>query len=345
DGGDAEAPSSTPPAPPPQQKQQQQQPSSQKPSGGSRFSLPFRRNSHERGSNQSDAAGSSNQSRPSPKAPPPPPRVQGSSGAPAIPARRPSDAESNAAAPIARQLSSAPPISTQPSRPASSVSGKKAPPLPTSRKPQIMPKPAGLSGSRASLQSSPAPGTSSASDMRGSLRQFAPSPQGTSQSTPINGRSSVDDSGPDSGVVQESQGSVSSLAGMFGQSIRSKAPGQSRPSVSSMTTSAAPAVPPPPPPHVSTGALSNGSAHRRTSSGLTAPAHPPPPPPPSQAPPLSQPAHGRTNGTSPIQNVPTREGKWTFHPPPHFTSPPGGKIPSHKYPSGNRTGSTIDFSI
>ncbi|KAJ1770105.1 hypothetical protein LPJ74_003466 [Coemansia sp. RSA 1843] len=260
-----------------------------------------------------------------PKAPPPPPRTQGPSGAPAIPARRQSDADSNSVSSMARQPPSVSPISAQPSRPASSVSGKKAPPRPTSRKPQIMPKPAGLGGSRASLHSSPPSGTNSASDMRGNLKRFAPSPQGAVQSTPVNGRSSVDDSGPESGVIQESQGSVSSLAGMFGQSIRSKASGQSRPSIGAIaTTTPAPVAPPPPPPSMSTSALSNGSAHRRTSSGIAAPIQPPPPPPP-----FSQPARGGANGSSPTQNVPTREGK----------------IPSHKYPSGNRTGSNIDFSI
>ncbi|KAJ2553120.1 hypothetical protein EV175_003055, partial [Coemansia sp. RSA 1933] len=210
----------------------------------------------------------------------------------------------------------------------------------------IMPKPAGLSGSRVSLQSSPALSNGSASDMRGNLRHFAQGGQGSApQSTPINGRSSVDDSGPESGVVQESQGSVSSLAGMFGQSVRSKAPGQRRPSVGSVASASAAPAAPPPPPHASTGALSNGSAHRRTSSGLAAPAHPPPPPPPAAAPSPQQQARGTTNGASPMQSVPTREGKWTFHPPPRFAPPPGGKIPQHKYPSGNRTGSAIDFSI
>ncbi|KAJ2755026.1 hypothetical protein H4S06_003480, partial [Coemansia sp. BCRC 34490] len=309
-GGGAAPPHSSPPAPPPPQQQQQQQqrqqqpeqPSTQKPSGGSRFSLPFRRNSHGRSASQSDASGAKDQSKPVPKAAPPPPpsRMQVASGAPAIPARRQSDADSNADASIPKYPPSIPPISSSPSRPESSVSGKKAPPRPTSRKPKILPKPAGLSGSRTSLHSSPTSSTGGIGDMRGHLKRTVQSPRDTNQSQYVNGRSSVDEDADESGVVQESQGSVSSLAGMFGQSIRSKTPGQSRPLAGVVAAASVPATPPPP--QQPSSALSNGSAHRRTSSGIAAPIQPPPPPPAFQTPPLSQPSFNRTNGAHPPQN-------------------------------------------
>ncbi|KAJ2495168.1 hypothetical protein GGI11_008523 [Coemansia sp. RSA 2049] len=272
--------------------------------------------------------------------------MQVASGAPAIPARRQSDADSNADASVPKYPPSIPPISSSPSRPESSVSGKKAPPRPTSRKPKILPKPAGLSGSRTSLHSSPTSSTGGIGDMRGHLKRTVQSPRDTNQSQYVNGRSSVDEDADESGVVQESQGSVSSLAGMFGQSIRSKTPGQSRPLAGVVAAASVPATPPlPPPPQQSSSALSNGSAHRRTSSGIAAPIQPPPPLPSFQTPPLSQPSFNRTNGAHPPQNAPMREGKWTFHNPSLFPPPPRGEIPQHKYPSGNRSGSSISFDM
>ncbi|KAI9506129.1 hypothetical protein GGI25_003762 [Coemansia spiralis] len=352
------APSITPTVPQPSP----QSSTAQKSSVGSRFSLPFRRNSHGRSSSQSDTASVDNQHKamapvpPVTKAPPPPPRMQGLSGAPSVPVRRPSDADSTsiAASVPAGRLPPPPPASAPPSRPASSISGKKAPPpRPTSRKPQIMPKPANLSNNRvSSLQSSPTPGVGSVSDLRGQLKTVASGLQGSSiHSAPINGRSSTDDdNNGESGIIQESQGSVSSLAGMFGQSIRSKTPGQNRALSGNTFAGAAPPppvsakAPPLPPQHSLANASSNGSfAHRRTGSGIAAPIQPPPPPPPSSS--LSQYSGSRPNGAGSLQDVPVREGKWTFHSLSDIPPPPTMNNTQHIYPSGNRTGNSIGFNI
>ncbi|KAJ2719352.1 hypothetical protein GGI07_005264 [Coemansia sp. Benny D115] len=277
--------------------------------GGSRFQLPFRRNSNSNSNgNGRGAETSANASSPvaapahvqAPVARPPAPPAFG--GLPALPGRRPSDAAARSAPPV----------------PPNSAPAKKAPPPPpTTRKPVIARKPPNLGAGRLASQSPTAsPAMGSAPDLRSTLRA-APSP--------VNARSSADGGEGAGGVVEESQGSVSSLAGMFGQRVRGSAPGHTRTLTgSTFTAPAAPATPPPPPPPPQN--ANGASGHRRTGSSL-APSHtlPLPPPPPSAA-----------------GGVPVREGRWTFHalaelPPP----PPGAAAARHVYPSGRSSGSTV----
>lgn len=259
--------------------------------GGSRFQLPFRKNSH-----------SSNNTA---KAPPPPP----------IPAARPP--------PV-------PPSSTPPSRPGSSFSAKKAPPPPppSSKKPQIKPKPAGLGKGRMSspTQLSPSPAAGSMPNLRGGLRHVNEVSRTQSPATPSQENDRPNSSLYDgSEVIEESQGSVSSLAGRFGASVRNKAP--------------------PRPPAATSSNLFGG--HQRTSSG-SAPSQPPPPPPPipPSVPQRSSANNGVREGGG---NVPVREGKWTFHSLPELPPPPSsmrsGSTGKPKYPSGNSTGSSIALNI
>ncbi|KAJ2634294.1 verprolin [Coemansia sp. RSA 1286] len=292
DGGASPArsgPSAAAAPPPPPQAEQK--------TGASRFALPFRRNSHARSSSQADAASVRSelpQRAPAPgsysaaKAPVPPTF----NGGVALPARRPSDADS-----------------AQPPRPASSVSTKKAPPPPpSSRKPpRIGPKPPGIGAGRLTPQGTPAAG--STPDLRATLR---PAP-----SSPVGARPAADEAG----IIQESQGSVSALAGMFGQ--RAKGAAHGRAPVAH--TFAAPAP----------GGL---PAHRRTGSSVQAPSHQPPPPP-------SLPR--RTSGAADAPGVPVREGKWTFHaladlPPP---PPPPAVTARHVYPSGRSAGSAVALDL
>ncbi|KAJ2377780.1 hypothetical protein IW150_001186 [Coemansia sp. RSA 2607] len=328
------APSAAPPLPPQMQMQTKPQ-TEQKPSSGSRFGLPFRRNSHGRSSSQADSASirtepsgstqASSETYGAPRQPPPPPTFN---GLPGLPGRRPSDAASRAP-PV-------PPSSTPPSRPASSVSAKKPPPPPpSSRKPQIRPKPPGLAASRLTPHStSPSPAMNSTPDLRGTLRRAA---------SPVNARSSTDnDDGSETagGIIQESQGSVSSLAGMFGQRVRGKTPGHARtltgntfssPSAApALTSPAVPASTLPPPPSAPSSTL-------------------PPPPPPVLPHRTSGNGIGNGNGNGinvdMASGVPVREGKWTFHALADLPPPPPANLTRRIYPSGRTSGSsvTLDF--
>ncbi|KAJ2796535.1 hypothetical protein H4R20_005504 [Coemansia guatemalensis] len=195
------------------------------------------------------------------------------------------------------------------------------------------PQPAGLvAGRMASAHSPPAAGTGGSPNLRGQLRPVSSPAQDPPQTSP---RDSADDRDASGGIIAESQGSVSSLAGMFGQSIKSRNVGHGRTLTGSTfsgpaSVPKAPARAPPPPPNMTGG---GSASHRRTNSAA-APSQPPPPPPPP--PPLSSPPAAK--------GIPVREGKWTFHPlselPP---PPPAGKIARHTYPSGNFTGSTINL--
>ncbi|KAJ2584830.1 hypothetical protein GGH95_000150 [Coemansia sp. RSA 1836] len=308
-----------------------QEPAGQKASGGSRFQLPFRRNSHARSNSQTDEPAP--QAVPMARAPLPPPA---SSGLPALPGRRPSDVGSASTMPAipAARLPPIPPSSAPASRPSSSVAGKKAPPPPpSSRKPQIKPKPMGLGTNRMTPQQQ-SPGLGSMSDLRGSLRAVGTGSQGSPATSPSSARNSVDDVSQAGGIVEESQGSVSSLAGMFGQSVRGKAHGHNRALTGNTFAAPAPVpqMPAKAPPHLPS-AANNAFGHRRANSS-SAPSHPPPPPP-SQA-----------VGKTVAPEVPLHEGRWTFHsiselPPP----PPAARIPRHVYPSGNNSGSAIALDI
>ncbi|KAJ2490792.1 hypothetical protein IWW37_002895 [Coemansia sp. RSA 2050] len=315
----------------------------QKASGGSRFQLPFRRNSHAHSSSQTDAPGARDTPPPAPqaphtmsiaRAPPPPPTT---SGLPALPGRRPSDAggaPSMPSAPAARLLPF-PPSSAPDSRPGSSVAGKKAPPPPpSSRKPQIKPKPIGLGTNRLASQQQ-SPGLGSMSDLRGSLRTVG---SGSPSASPSLARHSVDDVSNDGGIVEESQGSVSSLAGMFGQSVRGKVAGHNRTLTGSTFTAPVSRVPAKAPPLPPSAAVNSVHSHRRASSS-TAPNHllPPPPPPPPQS-------IGKTSSAI-APNVPLHEGRWTFHSMSELPPPPQTRISRHVYPSGNTSGSAIALDI
>ncbi|KAJ2879242.1 verprolin, partial [Coemansia asiatica] len=101
-------PAAAPPPPPPPQQQTEQKTGS----GGSRFTLPFRRSSHARSSSQADAASARSEAAQqsiygAAKAPPPPPAFNGHSE---VPGRRTSDAGAGL-----------PPSSSPASRPGSSV--------------------------------------------------------------------------------------------------------------------------------------------------------------------------------------------------------------------------------
>ncbi|KAJ1937926.1 hypothetical protein EC988_007741, partial [Linderina pennispora] len=184
--------------------------------------------------------------------PPPPP----SSGPPALPGRRLSDAGPPAFAPPVPptgRLPQMPPASAPASRPGSAIPGKRAPPPPpTSRKPQIKPKPPGLTSNRHSTSPSPSPSSvPSTADMRSHLRPAAATTQNTPRpSAAMQPRNSQDD-GNDSGIIAESQGSVSSLAGIFGKSVRAKGTNHSRSLTETMfnrtESPPAPARPPAPP--------------------------------------------------------------------------------------------------
>ncbi|KAJ2079535.1 verprolin [Coemansia sp. RSA 988] len=294
----------------------------QKIANGLRFSLPFRRNSRSRGeshpSNGSESFGSKPREPPSPR-----PLSPGRNGSPAVPERRPDSARNW----------TPPALPTSASRPASSVSAKRAPPRPPlSSKPQIKPKPAGLvAGRMSSAHSPPAAGSGGSPSLRGQIRLVSSPTQDPPRTS---SRTSADDRDDSGGIIAESQGSVSSLAGMFGQSIKNRNVGHGRTLTGGTFTGPAsmsrvPARAPPPPPSTTGG---GGASHRRTNSAA-APSHLPPPPP---KPPLSSPPADK--------GIPVREGKWTFHslsdlPPP----PPAGKIARHAYPSGNFTGSTINL--
>ncbi|KAJ2742870.1 hypothetical protein GGI20_004173 [Coemansia sp. BCRC 34301] len=313
-----------------------QDPTGQKASGGSRFQLPFRRNSHARSNSQTDEPAPASQAPHAmsiARAPPPPPA---SSGHPALSGRRPSDvgsAPTMPAIPVTR-LPPIPPSSAPASRPGSSIAGKKAPPPPpSSRKPQIKPKPAGLGTNRMASQQQ-SPGLGSMSDLRGSLRTVGAGSQGSPIASPNSARTSMEGVAQAGGIVEESQGSVSSLAGMFGQSIRGKVQGHNRTLTGSTFTAPTPApqIPAKAPPHLPN-AASDAFGHRRANSG-SAPNHPPPPPPPQAV------------GKAIAPEVPLREGRWTFHsiselPPP----PPTARITRHVYPSGNSSGSAIALDV
>ncbi|KAJ2498758.1 hypothetical protein GGH96_004042 [Coemansia sp. RSA 1972] len=300
-------------------------PAPEKPAESSRFMPSFLRKSHNRSSSHG-----------APEPPSAPAHV--SPRPPAVPERR---AEPVAPPPL-------PPMSAPPTRPPSSISAKRAPPLPpTSKKPTIKPKPAGLGTSRLSaMSSSPNSAMSSSPNLRTQLRP-ASAAQGPSGSP----RNSSDGQEPYGGIISESQGSVSSLRGMFGQSVKNRVAAQSRP-LSENTFSESPRAPakapPPLPPSI---ADAGSNSHRRTSS--FSPSQPPPPlPPVSAVPPIravppsrdaptSRPA-AATNGSS---AVPVREGKWTFHTVSDLPPPPSSTIPRHVYPSRNYTGSTIILDI
>ncbi|KAJ1943939.1 hypothetical protein FBU59_002750 [Linderina macrospora] len=217
------------------------------------------------------------------------------------------------------------------------VSGKRAPPPPpTSRKPQTKPKPPGLMSNRHS-STSPSPSPSSVpstADLRSTLRPAAATTQNTPRASAIMQPRNSQDDGTDSGIIAESQGSVSSLAGIFGKSVRSKGANHSRSLTETMfnrtESPPAPARPPVPP----SAAFGDRFSHQRTGSG-SAPPHPPPPPPP-------QSAGAGANGTA---SVPVREGKWSFHSMSDLPQPPQMSISRHKYPSGNATGSAIALDI
>ncbi|KAJ2481106.1 hypothetical protein IWW56_001974 [Coemansia sp. RSA 2131] len=295
-------------------------PAPEKPAESSRFMPSFLRKSHNR---------SSSHGAPEPA----PASAHVSPRPPAVPERR--------ADPIAPPP---PPVSAPPTRPPSSISAKRAPPLPpTSKKPTIKPKPAGLGASRLSAMSSspnpasgssPNPAMSSSPNMRSQLRP-ASAAQGPSGSP----RNSADGQELYGGIISESQGSVSSLRGMFGQSVKNRVAAQSRPLAESTLSELprAPAKAPPPLPPSIADASSN--SHRRTSS--FSPSQPPPPLPPVSAVPPSRPA-AATNGSS---AVPVHEGKWTFHTVSDLPPPPSFTIPRHVYPSRNYTGSTIILDI
>ncbi|KAJ2095931.1 verprolin [Coemansia sp. S100] len=324
------------------------EPAGQKASSGPRFQLPFRRNSHARSNSQTDTPGTTDNSAPAPQAPhtmsiarvplPPP----ATSGLPALPGRRPSDAGSAPSMPSipAARLPPIPPSSAPTSRPSSSVAGKKAPPPPpSSRKPQIKPKPMGLGTNRMTSQQQ-SPGLGSMSDLRGSLRTVGTGSPGSPIASPSSARNSVDDVSQGGGIVEESQGSVSSLAGMFGQSVRGKAPGHNRTLTGSTFTTPAPtpqmpAKAPPLPPNTANSLY----GHRRASSN-SAPNHLPPPPPPPQT--LGK-AIGI--GAAIVPDVPLREGRWTFHSLSELPPPPPTRISRHLYPSGNSSGSAIALDI
>ncbi|KAJ1723436.1 hypothetical protein LPJ53_002246 [Coemansia erecta] len=315
------APSAAPPPPPQMQTQTEQ-----KPSSGSRFGLPFRRSSHGRSSSQADSASIRTEPSGSTQAPtgaygaarqpPPPPAFN---GLPALPGRRLSDAASRAP-PV-------PPNSAPPSRPASSVSAKKPPPPPpSSRKPQIRPKPPGLAASRLTPHStSPSPAMSSTPDLRGTLRRAA---------SPVNARSSTDNndgSEAAGGIIEESQGSVSSLAGMFGQRVRGKTPGHAR-TLTGNTFSAPPAAP----------ALTSPAIPAKAPPPPSAPSSTLPPPPPPVLPHRPS-ANGNGNGVSSdiSSGVPVREGKWTFHALADLPPPPPANLTRRVYPSGRASGSSV----
>ncbi|KAJ1998297.1 hypothetical protein GGI04_005064 [Coemansia thaxteri] len=321
----------------------------QKSHGGSRFQLPFRRNSHARSNSQTDDIASAPQAPPTApmaRVPPPP---SASSGFPALPGRRPSDVGTAPAIPATR-LPPIPPSSAPALRPGSSIAGKKAPPPPpSSRKPQIKPKPVGLgSGRVASLQQSP--GLGNVSDLRSGLRTVGASSQDLPGGLTGSARNSVDDVNQAGGIVEESQGSVSSLAGMFGQSVRGKTPGHGRTLTGSTFLAPAPAPAPaqtpaahvpakaPPLPPGTTGSV---FGHRRTSSS-SAPSHPPPPPPP---PPPTSHTVGRAAGAAGVAGVPLCEGRWTFHLLSELPPPPAVRIPRHVYPSGNSSGSSVALDM
>ncbi|KAJ2868035.1 hypothetical protein GGH94_000455 [Coemansia aciculifera] len=323
------------------------EPVGQKASSGPRFQLPFRRNSHARSNSQTDAPGAGAELSLAPqaphtmsiaRAPPPPPAT---SGLPALPGRRPSDAgsaPSMPSIPVAR-LPPIPPSSAPTSRPSSSVAGKKAPPPPpSSRKPQIKPKPMGLGTNRMTPQQQ-SPGLGSMSDLRGSLRTVGTGSQGSPIASPSSARNSVDDVSQGGGIVEESQGSVSSLAGMFGQSVRGKAPGHNRTLTGSTFTTPAPTHQmPAKAPLLPPSTANNVYGHRRASSN-SAPNHlPPPPPPPPQT-------LGKAIGAATVPDVPLREGRWTFHSMSELPPPPTTRISRHVYPSGNSSGSAIALDI
>ncbi|KAJ2909501.1 hypothetical protein GGI21_001817 [Coemansia aciculifera] len=270
--------------------------------------------------------------------PPPPPPT--SIGLPALPGRRPSDVGSAPTMPAtpAARLPPIPPSSAPTSRPGSSAAGKKAPPPPpSSRKPQIKPKPTGLGTNRMASQQQ-SPGLGSMSDLRGSLRAVGTGLQGSPIASPSSARNSMDDISQAGGIVEESQGSVSSLAGMFGQSVRGKVHGHNRTLTDNTFTVPAPVShmsSAKAPPHLPS-AANNALGHRRTNSS-SAPNHPPPPPPPPQS---------QATSRTAAPEVPLREGRWTFHsiselPPP----PPPARIARHVYPSGNSTGSAIALDL
>ncbi|KAJ2820291.1 hypothetical protein IWW50_005108 [Coemansia erecta] len=285
-------------------------PAAEKSPDAPRFSLSFLRKNHNRSSSHGAPESA-------PPAPPAPPTTQAPLRPPVVPGRRAD--------------SGAPPLppTSAPSRPGSSISTKRAPPVPpASKKPTIKPKPAGLSSSRlSSINSSPNPAMNSSPNLRSQLRPTSVSP-----------RNSAEGQDPYGGIISESQGSVSSLRGMFGKSVRNRPAVQSHAPVESSFAEPprAPAKAPPPlPPSI---ADNSAYSHRRTSSN--SPGQPLPPPPAPAALP-SRPA--AANGSS---GVPVREGKWTFHtmselPPP----PPSSTIPQHVYPSRNYTGSTINIDI
>ncbi|KAJ2815300.1 hypothetical protein GGI24_006099 [Coemansia furcata] len=172
------------------------------------------------------------------------------------------------------------------------------------------------------------------SDLRGSLRTVG---TGSPIASPSSARNSVDDVSQGGGIVEESQGSVSSLAGMFGQSVRGKPSGHNRTLTGNTFTAPAPApqipvkAPPLPP-----SAANNVYGHRRANSN-SAPNHLPPPPP-SQTP-------GKAIDAAAIPDVPLREGRWTFHAMSELPPPPPTRISRHVYPSGNSSGSAIALDI
>ncbi|KAJ1956705.1 hypothetical protein GGI12_005238 [Dipsacomyces acuminosporus] len=225
--------------------------------------------------------------------------------------------------------------------------GKKAPPPPppSSRKPQIRPKPPGLSANRHnSPQQSPSP-VPGVSDLRNHLKPVSSTTQNTPRTSLTNIRNSIDEEDEGSGIVEQSQGSVSSLAGMFGQRVRSKAQTHNRTLTGSTFTAPQPPVSPPPQaparaPPVPPSSMNDRFSHQRTNSS-SAPSHqlPPPPPPPPSA---GLPKIGAANGS---QSVPVREGKWSFHGLSELPPPPSVRATRHIYPSGNSTGSAIVLDI
>ncbi|KAJ1827581.1 hypothetical protein LPJ56_001592 [Coemansia sp. RSA 2599] len=316
DGGATPASRKPPAAAPPPPPQSQPE---QKTDGGSRFALPFRRNSHGRSSSQADTSSAASEPARLAPVPPQPPQLP-FNGLSALSGRRTSDAGAGL-----------PPLSSPASRPASSLSAKKPPPPPpSSRKPQIRPKPQGLGASRLASQSTSAsPAMNSTPDLRGTLRPAA-------ASSPVNARPSAEENNGSSSIIAESQGSVSSLAGMFGQRVKVGA-GHNRTLTGNTFNAPQQQQQQPPPPPPTTSSMHGGSfAHQRTGS-TQAPGHPPPS--------LPRRTSG-AGGTDASSGVPVREGKWTFHaladlPPP----PPQPNMGRHVYPSGRPTGSTVALDL